>query len=86
MITAMTAYRYCDNYAIETADGSTCYGCEHNQQEADAIARYLESYHGRHIVVRKNSKDEVRLAQSLRPTPYRVQNRHLILKEMGVWS
>lgn len=80
------AYRYSDNFAIETEDGATCYGCEHNQQEADAIARYLSNYHGRNVVVRRNSKDDVRAAKQFRNEPSRVPQRELILKDMGVWA
>lgn len=84
MVNELNAYRFSDNFAIETADGATCYGCEHNQHEADAVARYLANHHGRNIVVRRNGKDVVRKALEFRPAPYRVQNRELILADMGV--
>jgi Ni,Fe-hydrogenase I small subunit len=85
-VNATNAYRYSDNYSIETADGQTCYGCEHNSEEADAIARYLTNHHGRTIVVVRNGKDDVRAAKAFRSEPFQVKHRDLILKDMGVWS
>lgn len=84
MVNETNAYRFSDNFAIETEDGATCYGCEHNQQEADAVARYLANYHGRKIVVRRNGKDAVRAAKAFRSEPFQVRHRDMILKEMGV--
>lgn len=85
-ITAMNAYRHSDNYAIDTADLLTCYGCEHNEEEANAIASYLASYHGRMVIVRHVRQDLVRKALEFCGEPVRVKNREMILKDMGVWK
>lgn len=86
-ITQANAYRFSDNFTIQTADGCTFYGCEHNQQEADAIARYLSNYHGRKVVVVRNGQDAVRAAKEIRGNQVsQVKNRELILKDIGVWN
>lgn len=86
MVNELNAYKYSDNYRIETEDGLIVYGCEHNKEEADAIARYLANHHARRVVVRHNSKDSVRAAKKVRREPLRVQNREMILRDMGVWA
>lgn len=81
------AYKLCDNYRIERDDGMNCYGVEHNEQEAKAIAKWLSEYHGFKVVVVKNSVDDVREARKFRdPANYRVKNREDILRESGVWK
>ena len=81
------AYKLCDNYRIEREDGTNCVGVEHNQQEAEAIARWLTNYHGSKYVVRKNSLDEVREAKKLRdPNNFRFKYREDVFREMGVWK
>lgn len=81
-ITAVNAYRYCDNFAIESESSGNCYGCEHNQQEAELIAAYLTNYHGKKVIVRRNGKDQVRAAKQFRSEPYLVSHRNMILAEM----
>lgn len=81
------AYKYADNYAIVKESTGECVGCEHNEQEAKAIAAYLTSYHGYRFSVFRNSKDNVRAAKLIRNGQrYQVRDREMILKDMGVWA
>ena len=83
-ITEANAYRFNDNFAIESADGHFL-GVEHNEQEARAIAQWASDYHGHEYIAFRNSIDSVRKAKSIRPNPVRFQRREEVLKEMGVW-
>ena len=85
-INEMNSHRFADNYAIVKKSTDQCVGCEHNQQEAKAIATYLANYHGQEYVVVRNSKDDVRDAKAIRKEPFQVRNRDMILKDMGVWA
>jgi hypothetical protein len=83
-INEMNAYRYGDNFAIVRSADNSFAGCEHNQQEADAIAKYLTGYTGSFYSVVRNSKDDIRKAKAIRRDVVRVQNREMILEQMGV--
>lgn len=81
------AYMFADNFAIVRKETGIVYGCEHNKQEADAIASYLANYHGANVAVIKNNIDCVREARKLRNNaPYYVKNRDIVLRDMGVWQ
>ena len=86
-VTAANAYRYGDNFTIQSAgDGGLHFlGVEHNEQETKAIAAWASSYHGQLYVAVRNSVDTVRKAKAINPTPMRFQCREEVLKEMGVW-
>ena len=85
-ITAMNAYKFSDNFTIQTvAEPINVFGCEHNEQEAKALAQWIESENGIKVVVIRNNFDAVRQAKAFRPTPYRFQYRDMAFKEMGVW-
>lgn len=87
-VTASNAYRFSDNFAIVATDETgTFYGCEHNHEEADAIARYLSNRSGRKIAVVRNGVDQVRAAREIRGNDVvRVKHRDMILKDMGIWE
>lgn len=84
-VTSSNSYRFADNFAI--VRGENCYGCEHNEEEAKAIAAYLSNYHGAIVSVVRNGKDQVREAKALRNgAPFHVKNRDMILRDAGVWQ
>lgn len=84
-VNEMNAHRFTDNFQIVAETTDECYGCEHNQTEANAIASYLSSYHGRKVIVRHNRVDLVRRALELRDGDVvRVRNRDMILESMLV--
>ena len=85
-VTADSAYRYTDNYQIVGTAIDDCVGVEHNEQEAKAIARYLEGKRGISFRVFKNTREAVKQARAIRKDHIRVPGRERILKEMGVWK
>lgn len=86
-VNEMTAYKYSDNYRIESSDGLNVFGCEHNQQEAKAIAAYLSGERGIKAVIVKNSRSDVEAAKNLRAgrEPIRYQFRDEAFKATGVY-
>jgi hypothetical protein len=90
-ITADNAYQFADNYSIWRDDSGPMvhhYGCEHNQQEAEAIAKWIYFNKGDKTLVVKNRPDQVEKAKALRlgrEVP-RYQLREEALREMGVWT
>lgn len=87
-VTPETAYQYMDSYAIWSADGVSFYGCEHNQEEAESIAKWIRFNRasGALTVVRHNTPDQVRAAKLLRSEVVRYRLREDALREMGVWT
>lgn len=85
-VSLSNAYRHADNYTVESADGMSFLGVERNAEEAEAIATWATHRHGRKYVVVRNSRDAVRAARLLAPSPIRFRYREDALKEMGVWS
>jgi hypothetical protein len=83
-VTEYTVVMLNDNYRIERADGTGFVGTEHNQTEAEAIARYLTNYHGQRFVAVRNPINLVREARTIRRDTIRVRERDMILKTMGV--
>lgn len=84
-VTEFNAYKYSDNYTIQTeSEPVSVIGCEHNQQEAKAVAAYYGSYHGRKMAVVKNSRSDVEAAKKFRPQPLRYQFRDEAFKACGV--
>ena len=86
-ITEANAYRYNDNFSIQSkaSGGIHFLGTEHNKQEAEAIAAWASDYHGHQYIAVRNSLETVRKAKAIRPNPVRFQRREEALKEMGVW-
>lgn len=81
------AYRYSDNYTIVAVEGPNVFGCEHNHEEAEAIAKWISYNRGHATKVIKNSPDQVRASKAIRPgDPYRYQLREEALTDMGVWA
>jgi hypothetical protein len=86
-VTAANSYRFADNFAVVRTESGNVVCCEHNEQEAKAIAQYLCGYHGNAYHVIRNGKDAVRAAKEVRKNaPLHIKNRQLILEEMGVWA
>lgn len=90
-ITADNAYQFADNFSIWRDDNGSLvmhYGCEHNQQEADAIAKWIGFNKGVKTIVVKNRPDQVEKAKALRAGREipRYQLREEALREMGVWA
>jgi hypothetical protein len=86
-ITADTAYKFADNFSIWSEDGLMFYGCEHNQQEAEAVAKWIYNNRGRKTIVRKNRPDQVEKARAIRGGDVpRYQLREEALVAMGVWT
>jgi hypothetical protein len=85
---ADNAFRFADNFAVVSEDGIMFHGCEHNQEEADAIATWITSTTGRKTVVIKNGPDRVRDARAIRGDREipRYQLREEALVDMGVWK
>ena len=84
-VNEFNAYAYSDNYAVLNASGD-CVGCEHNKEEADALARYLSEYHGKTYTVRANGHDAVRSAKRFRKEPLRFKDREYVFRKVGLWK
>jgi len=85
-VTELTAYKYSDNYRVESeSEPVNVFGCEHNQAEADALARYLSSTKGIKVRVVKNGRAEVAEAKKYRPTPMRCPLRDEAFEAMGIY-
>lgn len=83
------AHRFSDNYAIvRECDGLHVYGCEHNQEEAEAVAKWITGNTGTKAIVVKNGPDAVREAKAIRGDrgPLRCPAREEALVDMGVWA
>lgn len=86
-INAVTAYAYSDRYSIlGPSPMDECVGCEHNQEEADALVAWLNNQRGGGYRVRRNTLDEVRAARVLfHPKPFRYPHREEAFREIGIW-
>lgn len=83
-VNEFNAYALNDNFQIVVESTQQCVGTEHNQTEAEALAKWLTYNRGsRHIVVR-NSRDVVRHAKAIRRDVVRHQLREEAFAEMGV--
>lgn len=86
-VNEINAYRFSDNFTVQTvSEPVNVFGCEHNQQEAYALARWLAGTKGIKCVVVRNSPDEVRTAKQYRPQPLRFEHRETALRETGIWK
>ena len=86
-VNEVNAYKFSDNYRVEDSEGLNVYGCEHNQEEAEALAAYLSNYHGKRVVVVKNPIDAVKASKAIRPgEPYRYRDRETAFVETGLWA
>lgn len=83
-ITEFNAYGYTDNFGIIDAIGN-CIGCEHNQSEAEALVRWLNSERGGGYSLRKHTPDQVRAAKQFRKDVLRHPCREEAFVDMGVW-
>lgn len=85
-VNEMNAYKFSDNFRIQTvSEPVDVIGCEHNEEEAKAVANWMAGERGRKCVVVRNSPDAVRAARAFRKSPYRFEFRHLALTDTGVW-
>lgn len=83
-INQINAHSYSDNYAIIQEEIGFCVGCEHNQTEAEALAKWLTYRSGIKYIVRRNSVDQVREAKQWFKQPIRHQLRDEAFSEMGI--
>lgn len=85
-VSEFNAYRFSDNYQIVRTSDQEFMGCEHNKQEAEAIAKYLSGRGPHFYSVICNSKDAVRAAKGFRKEPVRVKEhvRQEAFKELKV--
>jgi hypothetical protein len=84
MINEFNAYAYNDNFRIQNEGNGQCVGTEHNQTEAEALAKWLTYEKGiKHTAVR-NSREDVRAAQAIRKDVVRHQLRDEAFADMGV--
>jgi predicted amino acid dehydrogenase len=80
------AYKFTDNFRIQTvSEPVDVIGCEHNEEEAKAIANWMAGEKGRKCVVIRNSPEAVRASKAFRKQPHRFEFRAMALKDMGVW-
>ena len=66
MINQYNAAEYNDNYSVLDSCGEVV-AMEHNKSEADKYVAWYRNRHGWKVTVRENSKEEVRVAQAIRP-------------------
>jgi len=86
MVNEINAYKFSDNFTIQTvAAPVNVIGCEHNREEAEAIAKYLTGENGYEYVVVKNSRADVAAAKAFRSQPMRYAHREEALRAMKVW-
>lgn len=79
------AYKYSDNWAVcSTGEPRNVIGCEHNLQEASALAKWLTEHHGREYDVVHNRPALVEASKAFRDKPFRFPARDEIFAEMGV--
>jgi hypothetical protein len=86
-VTLSNSYHFADNYSIYRKNDQIgdCFGCEHNKEHADAIARYLSGNTEHIYYVVKNPVDAVRVAKQLRNgSTFHVKHRDFILEQMGL--
>jgi hypothetical protein len=85
-VTEFNAYRYSDNFTVQVAaEPKRFIGCEHNQTEADALAKYLTSETGQKHEVIRNGRDVVAAAKQFRPQPLRFEHRDEAFATMRVY-
>lgn len=83
-VNEFNAYAFSDNYTVLHPEGvDQVAGCEHNEEEARALAAYLSNYHGQTYVIRRNTPDQVRAAVAIRGNnPLRNKCRETAIKEL----
>lgn len=84
-INEITAYKFSDNFRIETvSEPISVIGCEHNKQEAEAVAKFCENKHGKKFKVVHNLPHLVQESKKFRSIPFRFEHRQEAFKELGV--
>jgi hypothetical protein len=83
-VNEFNAYAYNDNFRIvvQSTDQTIC--TEHNQTEAEAIAKWLTYEKGTNHTAIRNSREEVRAARAIRKDVIRHPLRDEALEQMGV--
>jgi hypothetical protein len=85
-MTEHNAYRYADLYQVVKTEFDSCVAHEHNEQEANALAAYLNNRHGGGYSVIRNRPDQVTAARAFGKQPIRMECRRDAFEEAGLWS
>lgn len=86
-VNEINAYAFSDNFTIQTiSEPVNVFGCEHNEEEAKALARYLDTTQPRRVVVVKNSRADVAAAKAFRTSPFLYKFRDEAFRAMGIWK
>ena len=85
VVNEINAASFSDNFTVIDVDGIKFAGCEHNAQEAFAIAKWLTSQGGSRYIVETNTRKQVADSRRIRGgVVTRFEYRADALRDMGV--